>query len=186
MPNTSAIWQQAAHTTNHHILAAQREQYKKASLVVLTKKCLRITARGLDRKTREEIGKGNQMATLRFQTGWGTSDIPGLPSGWLTRKYPNVPWNIALQNMQEMQNITAPSMLHYIHHAQYVLLLFFSTAFSSHKLLVEFCVHLAADTWFWIFSSKTVYILHILFWSSPILTITILLLWDGCWWQSWS
>ena len=29
---------------------------------------------------REEIGKGNQMTTLRFQAG-GTLDIPGLPSG---------------------------------------------------------------------------------------------------------
>ena len=146
--------------------SCSRRAIQKASLAVLTKKCLRIRARGLDRKTREKIGKGNQIATLRFQTGWGTSDIPGLSSGWPTRKYPNVPWNIALQNMQEMQNITAPSMLHYIHHAQYVLLLFFSTAFSSHKLLVEFCVHLAADTWFWIFSSKIVYI-YCIFYSGP-------------------
>ena len=37
MPNTSAIWQPTAHTTNHHLLAAQREQYKKASLIVFTK-----------------------------------------------------------------------------------------------------------------------------------------------------
>ena len=29
---------------------------------------------------REEIGKGNQMTTPRFQAG-GTLDIPGLPSG---------------------------------------------------------------------------------------------------------
>ena len=30
MANTSAIWQQAAHTTyNYHLLAAQQEPYKK-------------------------------------------------------------------------------------------------------------------------------------------------------------
>ena len=30
MANTSSIWQQAAHTTYHHLLAAQQEPYKKA------------------------------------------------------------------------------------------------------------------------------------------------------------
>ena len=30
-------------------------------------------ARGLGRKTREEIGKGNQITTPRFQTGGGNS-----------------------------------------------------------------------------------------------------------------
>ena len=29
----------------------------------------RERARGLDRKAKEEIGKGNQMTALRFQTG---------------------------------------------------------------------------------------------------------------------
>ena len=34
-------------------------------------------ARGLHRKTREEIGKGNQMTALRFQTG-GDIRLPSL------------------------------------------------------------------------------------------------------------
>ena len=35
------------------------------------------------RRTREVIVKWNQMTALRFQTGGGgTSDIPGLPSGY--------------------------------------------------------------------------------------------------------
>ena len=33
MANTSAIWQQVAHTTNHHLLAAQQKPYKKAYLL---------------------------------------------------------------------------------------------------------------------------------------------------------
>ena len=40
-------------------------------------------ARVLGRKTREEIGKGDQMATLRFQTGVRKHQtFPGLPSMW--------------------------------------------------------------------------------------------------------
>ena len=31
--NTSAIWQQVAHTTNHHLLAVQQKPYKKAYLL---------------------------------------------------------------------------------------------------------------------------------------------------------
>ena len=42
-------------------------------------------ARGLGRKTREEIGMGNQMTALRLQTGV-PQDTPGLPSG-STQKY---------------------------------------------------------------------------------------------------
>ena len=37
--------------------------------------------RELGRETREEIGKGNQMAALRVQTGGGHQIPPGLPSG---------------------------------------------------------------------------------------------------------
>ena len=33
MANSSAIWQQAAHTTYHHLLAAQQEPYEKAQLL---------------------------------------------------------------------------------------------------------------------------------------------------------
>ena len=40
---------------------------------------------GLGRRTRKEIVKWNQMTALRFQAGWETSDIPGLPSGALHR-----------------------------------------------------------------------------------------------------
>ena len=44
-------------------------------------------ARGLGRKIREEIGKGNPMTALRFQTGGRqTYDIPGLLSGDLCSK----------------------------------------------------------------------------------------------------
>ncbi|MCB4762471.1 MAG: hypothetical protein LGB78_00925 [Sulfurovum sp.] len=34
MANTGATWQQAAHTTSCHILTAQQEPYKKASLLM--------------------------------------------------------------------------------------------------------------------------------------------------------
>ena len=89
--NTSAIWQQAAHTT-YHLLSAQEEPHNKS--LMLNEK-LRIfwrkkegkkktsgewtisrkmttrqkESRGLGRKTKEEIGKRNQMTALRFQTG---------------------------------------------------------------------------------------------------------------------
>ncbi|WP_293649059.1 hypothetical protein, partial [Thiolapillus sp.] len=43
---------------------------------------------GLGRRTREEIAKCNQMTALRFQTG-ETSDIPGLPSGVVTKTLTN-------------------------------------------------------------------------------------------------
>ena len=37
--------------------------------------------RGKKKRKKREIGKGNQMTTLRFQTTEWTSDIPGRPSG---------------------------------------------------------------------------------------------------------
>ena len=43
------------------------------------KKTERVTELG--RRTRQVTAKWNQMTALRFQTGWETSDIPGLPSG---------------------------------------------------------------------------------------------------------
>ena len=85
MANTSIIWQQAAHTTNCYLLAAQQEPYKNVKLLVknvgefsggggggqenghTNNKTER--ARGLGRKTRKETGKGNKTAALRFQTG---------------------------------------------------------------------------------------------------------------------
>ena len=43
---------------------------------------------GLGRRTKEEIVKWNQMTALRFQTGGGgTSDVPGFPSGKVTRTF---------------------------------------------------------------------------------------------------
>ena len=33
MANTGVIWQQAAHTTYHYLLAVQKEPHKKASLL---------------------------------------------------------------------------------------------------------------------------------------------------------
>ena len=41
-------------------------------------------ARGLGRKTREELGKGNQMTALRFQTGPDTIRPRASPSGGVT------------------------------------------------------------------------------------------------------
>ena len=41
---------------------------------------------GLGRRTKEAIVKWNQMTALRFQTQGETSDIPGLPSGDVTRE----------------------------------------------------------------------------------------------------
>ena len=44
-------------------------------------------ATALDRETREEIAKWNQITTLRFQTERNTSDILGLPSGHIEQKH---------------------------------------------------------------------------------------------------
>ena len=46
----------------------------------LAEKCQTERARGLGRKTREEIGKGNEIITLRFQTG-GDIRHPPAPFG---------------------------------------------------------------------------------------------------------
>ena len=93
--NTSAIWQQDTHPTNHHP-AVQQEPHKKAYL--LTKTCRIVSrknnqekrhgikrkndktdrARGLGKKTRQETEKGNQMTALRFQTG-GEPQTPRPP-----------------------------------------------------------------------------------------------------------
>ena len=48
-------------------------------------------ARGLGRKTREKIGKGNQMKGPRFQTRENTSDIPDLSSGCREKGHPCTP-----------------------------------------------------------------------------------------------
>ena len=69
--------------TNDHLLAPQQETYKEAYLFKKIVSFLERSqengplqtnikterSRGLGRKTREEIGKGNQMTALRFQTG---------------------------------------------------------------------------------------------------------------------
>ena len=84
MANTSAIWQQAAHTTYHLSSCSARTIQKSLTfnekyLRIFLKKVRRMDhqqtndeterARGRGRKTREEIRKGNQMTALRFQTG---------------------------------------------------------------------------------------------------------------------
>ena len=96
MTNTGPVWQTAVHT-NNHLLAAQQEPYEKACLLakmfrdfleiksgewaVSRKTTKTERARGLGRKTREEIGKGNQMTTLRFQrTGEGHQTSPASAS----------------------------------------------------------------------------------------------------------
>ena len=78
MANTSAIWQQMAHTTTiYHFLAAQQEPYKS---LTLNKKCLRIflksqenaflekqnKCRGLGRKTSEDREKRNNMTNKKI------------------------------------------------------------------------------------------------------------------------
>ena len=52
MANTSAIWQQMAHTTTiYHFLAAQQEPYKS---LTLNKKCLRmfLKSQGIEKMQR--------------------------------------------------------------------------------------------------------------------------------------
>ena len=58
--------------TNYHLLAVQREPYKKAYLLTkwtMSRKMMIEKATGLDRKTNEAIGKRNRMTAPRFQTG---------------------------------------------------------------------------------------------------------------------
>ena len=86
MANTSAIWQQAAHTTNQLSSPSCSTRAVQKNLI-LNEKYLsfleksqengplaekwqdRKSKRTRRKKTREEIGKGNQMTALRFQTG---------------------------------------------------------------------------------------------------------------------
>ena len=86
MANTSAIQQQAAHTT-YHLLATHQEPYKKASL--LTKNISRISGKtsrewtiGSKMTRREEIRKEHHITALRFQTGMGKGiRYSGIPPG---------------------------------------------------------------------------------------------------------
>ena len=98
MANTSAIWQQAAHTTYQLSSPSCSTRAIQKSLT-LNEKYLRVfweksqeneplvekwqdrkSKRTRQKKTREEIGKGNQMTALRFQTGgWHQTSRP--PSG---------------------------------------------------------------------------------------------------------
>ena len=83
MANTSAIWQQAAHTTYQLASPSCSTRAIQKSLT-LNEKYLRVfwkkedctvsrkmteRARGLGREKIEETGKGNQMTALRFQIG---------------------------------------------------------------------------------------------------------------------
>ena len=86
MANTSAIWQQAAHTTyqlsspscsTRAIQKSLTFNKKYLSFLEKSQENGRLAEKWQDRKskrtrqkkTREEIGKGNQMTALRFQTG---------------------------------------------------------------------------------------------------------------------
>ena len=85
--------------TNSLLLIAKQEPYRKEYLLPKNieefsgKKSRRKAQRaekdktemltGLGRRTRQEIAKWNQMTALRFQTGGETSNIPGLPSGFM-------------------------------------------------------------------------------------------------------
>ena len=78
--------------TDYHLLAAKQEPYQNAHLLTKIiedfseKKLVSQDNRsgrttGVNRGTREEKIKWNQMTALRFQTRGETSDIPDLPSG---------------------------------------------------------------------------------------------------------
>ena len=83
MANTSAIWQQTAHTT-YQLLSLSCSIRTRQKSLTLIEKCSRDFSkkvRRMDhkqknnktkkqgRKTSVEIGKGNQMTALRYQTG---------------------------------------------------------------------------------------------------------------------
>jgi len=100
MANTSAIWQQAAHTTDQLSSPSRstrsiqksltlNENYlsflkkKKSGEWTISREITRQKEQEdyTQKKTKEEIGKGNQITALRFKTGENHTDIPGLPSG---------------------------------------------------------------------------------------------------------
>ena len=99
MANTSAIWQQAAHTTFQLLSPSCSTRaiqkilaFIKTYLRVFWKKVRRIgplaeKARGLGRKKEEKIGKGNQMTALRIQTGEGHQTFPASLRGRKKDKY---------------------------------------------------------------------------------------------------
>ena len=104
MANTSAIWQQTAHTTYQlsspscwtRAIQKSLTLYEKYLKVFWKKKSGEWTiSRKMTRqkeqedqaeKTREDIGKGNQMTALRFQTGGRYQTSPASlwehPRGW--------------------------------------------------------------------------------------------------------
>ena len=98
MANTSAIWQQAAHTT--YQLSSPRcstraiqksltldENYlrvfwQKSGEWTISRKMTRQKGQEAEaEKASEGIGKGNQMRSPEIPDRRETSDIPGLPSG---------------------------------------------------------------------------------------------------------
>ena len=100
MANTSAIWQQAAHTTyqllspscstrsiqksltlnKQKIDSFLEKRQKNGSLA--EKRQDRKSKRTRQKKTIEEIGKGNQMTALRFQTGGRQQTSPACFQRW--------------------------------------------------------------------------------------------------------
>ena len=101
MANTSAIWQQAAHTTYQLSSPSCSTRAIQKSLITLNEKYLSflekrqengpLAKKRQDRKSkrtrqekerREEIGKGNQMAALKFQTGGGHQTSPASLRGY--------------------------------------------------------------------------------------------------------
>ena len=80
MPNTTAGRKLHIPPTNYHLLAAQQKPYENEKYLSFLEKNQengplgeklrdRKNKRTRQKKTRQEIGKGNQMTALRFQTG---------------------------------------------------------------------------------------------------------------------
>jgi len=68
----------------------------------LAENCQTERPRGLGRKTREEIGKGNEMIALRFQTGGDIRHPPSSLRGLCLKVYD---WEITVLNEPWSQNV---------------------------------------------------------------------------------
>ena len=59
MANTSAIWQQAKHTTYYHLLAVQQVPYKKYPKKILMKNVLNEEFSGENKSAEQTISRKN-------------------------------------------------------------------------------------------------------------------------------
>ena len=131
MANTSAIWQQAAHTTYQLSSPSCSKRAIQKSLT-LNEKYLRVfwkKVRRMDHqqkkmtrqkeqkdqaeKTREEIGKGNQMTALRFQTGRGHQTSPASLRGQTERQRQRETEAHSSQNKQTSDSFLKSQSLQY-------------------------------------------------------------------------